>query len=45
MDKGITALVLGPFLEGMGEAGAEVELFYTQKLGINPCQGNLTAGM
>lgn len=41
MDKGITALVLGPFLEGMGEAGAEVEFFYTQKLGINPCQGNL----
>jgi multimeric flavodoxin WrbA len=39
MDKGNTALVLGPFLEGVREAGAEVELFYTKKLEINPCQG------
>lgn len=39
MDKGNTALLLGPFLEGMREAGAEVELFYTKKLDINPCQG------
>jgi len=39
MDKGNTALILNPFLEGMREAGAEVELFYTKKLKINPCQG------
>jgi multimeric flavodoxin WrbA len=39
MDKGNTALVLDPFLEGMREAGAEVELFYTKKLEIEPCQG------
>ena len=39
MGKGNTALVLGPFLEGVREAGAEVELFYTRKLKINPCQG------
>lgn len=39
MDKGNTALILTPFLEGMREAGAEVELFYTKKLKINPCQG------
>lgn len=39
MDKGNTALILGPFLEGMREAGAEIELFYTKKLKINPCQG------
>ncbi len=39
MDKGNTALLLAPFLEGMTEAGAEVELFYTKKLHINPCQG------
>lgn len=39
MDKGNTALVLAPFLEGMREAGAEVELFYSAKLVINPCQG------
>lgn len=39
MDKGNTALILNPFLEGMKEAGAEVELFYTRKLNINPCTG------
>lgn len=39
MDKGNTALILNPFLEGMKEAGAEVELFYTKKLNINPCTG------
>ena len=42
MDKGNTALVLTPFLEGMREAGAEVELFYTKKLKVNPCQGEYT---
>jgi hypothetical protein len=41
MDKGNTAMVLDPFLEGMREAGAVVELFYTKKLEINPCQGEL----
>jgi multimeric flavodoxin WrbA len=41
MDQGNTAMVLGPFLEGIGEAGAEVELFYTKRLNINPCQGEL----
>ena len=39
MDKGNTALILGPFLVGMREAGADVELFYTRKMKINPCQG------
>jgi multimeric flavodoxin WrbA len=39
MDKGNTALILDPFLEGMREAGAEVELFYTKKLDVNPCHG------
>jgi len=39
MDKGNTAMILNPFLEGMKEAGAEVELFYTRKLNINPCTG------
>jgi multimeric flavodoxin WrbA len=39
MSKGNTALVLNPFLEGMGESGAKVELFYTKMLDIQPCQG------
>jgi multimeric flavodoxin WrbA len=41
MDKGNTALILDPFLDGMRGAGAEVELFYTKKLDIKPCQGEL----
>ncbi|MDY6917748.1 MAG: flavodoxin family protein [Chloroflexota bacterium] len=39
MDKGNTHAVLEPFLEGMKEAGAEVELFYIKKLKVKPCQG------
>ncbi len=39
MDKGNTALILSPLLEGLREAGAEVELFYTNQLSIKPCQG------
>jgi len=32
-------LILNPFLEGMKEAGSQVELFYTRKLNVNPCTG------
>jgi len=39
MDKGNTALILNPFLEGMKEAGADVEVLHTKKLKIKPCQG------
>jgi len=39
MARGNTALILNPFLEGMREVGAEVELFYTRRLKVNPCQG------
>lgn len=45
MDKGITAEILSPFLEGMKEAGADVELFYTKKLKINPCQGEFSCSL
>jgi multimeric flavodoxin WrbA len=41
MAKGNTAMILIPFLEGMREAGAEVELFYTSKLNIKPCTGEI----
>ena len=37
--KGNTALVLDPFLAGMREAGAEVELLYTRDLDVKPCLG------
>ncbi len=40
MEKGNTSLILNPFLEGMREAGAEYELFYTSKLKIGPCIGD-----
>jgi len=40
MEKGGTALVLNPFLEGLEEAGAEVELLYVHKLRIEPCLGD-----
>lgn len=42
MDKGITHTILSPFLDGMRKAGAEVEVFYTKKLIINPCQGEFS---
>lgn len=39
MGRGDTAQILNPFLEGMKETGAEVEIIYTQKLNIRPCTG------
>ena len=42
MDDGNTALILNHFLEGIKEAGANVELFYTRKLKIGPCNGDMS---
>jgi multimeric flavodoxin WrbA len=42
MDDGNTAIILNSFLDGMREAGAKVELFYTRKLKIGPCNGDLS---
>jgi len=39
-DKGNTALVLNPFMEGMNEKGAEVGIYYTNDLEIKPCRGD-----
>ena len=36
-DKGNTAMILTPFIQGLTDAGAEVELFYTSRLEIKPC--------
>jgi len=41
MEKGRTAKILTPFLEGMEKAGAAVELFYVRRLNIKPCNGEL----
>jgi multimeric flavodoxin WrbA len=42
MDEGNTALILTPFMDGMMAAGAEVDVFYTKKLKIRPCDGDLS---
>jgi multimeric flavodoxin WrbA len=42
MGKGNTAAILNPFLDGMREAGAEVEVYYTKQLNIQPCQGEFS---
>jgi len=42
MGDGNTAMILNPFLEGMKEAGAYVDLFYTKKLNIEPCNGDMS---
>ena len=39
MEKGNTARVLAPFIAGMEDAGAFVELFYAKRLAIAPCTG------
>jgi len=38
-DKGNTERLMAPFLDGMREAGAEVELYYTSKLRVKDCLG------
>jgi multimeric flavodoxin WrbA len=38
-DRGNTSMILGPFIEGMREAGAEVMLHYSKKLDIKSCTG------
>ena len=39
MEKGYTEMILVPFLEGMKEAGASVELLYAKRLNVKPCTG------
>jgi multimeric flavodoxin WrbA len=41
MEKGNTAKILAPFLDGMQNAGAVVELFYARRLNVKPCDGEL----
>jgi multimeric flavodoxin WrbA len=38
-EKGNTALILNPFLEGMRAAGAQVKVFSTKAMTVHPCQG------
>ena len=42
MERGNTAMVLNPFIEGMTDAGSHVELFYASRLKVKPCAcGNM----
>ena len=36
-EKGYTAMVLTPFIQGMMDAGSDVELFYAGRLKVKPC--------
>ena len=40
-DKGYTATVLSSFVEGMTDAGCEVERFYASRLKVKPCNGEM----
>jgi len=42
MGEGNTAMILNPFLEGLREEGCDVEVFYTMKLKIGPCNGDMS---
>lgn len=37
MEKGNTAMVLTPVIQGMTDAGCDVELFYASRLQVKPC--------
>jgi multimeric flavodoxin WrbA len=39
METGNTHMVLGPFLDGVTDAGADVELVHASRLEIEPCTG------
>lgn len=38
-EKGYTAMILNPFINGMKQAGAQVNLLYAKQLNVNPCTG------
>jgi len=38
MEKSNTMKILKPFLDGMEDAGASVELFFTKRLAVKPCK-------
>jgi len=40
MEKSNTSKILTPFLEGMKQAEADIEMFYIKHLNIQPCKGD-----
>ena len=41
-EKGYTAKILSPFIKGMEQAGAQVELLYSKQLNVTPCSGDFS---
>jgi multimeric flavodoxin WrbA len=41
MEKGNTAIVLTSFLQGMTDAGSDVELYYAGRIQVKPCTGEM----
>jgi multimeric flavodoxin WrbA len=41
-EKGYTAKVLTPFINGMKQAGASVDLLYAKQLNVKPCVGDFS---
>jgi len=41
-EKGYTAMVLKPFMNGMEQAGAQINLLYAKQLDVNPCIGDFS---
>lgn len=41
MEKGNTAMILAPFIQGMVDAGCDVELFHAKRLKVKPCTGEM----
>jgi multimeric flavodoxin WrbA len=37
MERGYTAMIVKPFVEGMMDAGSHVEVFYASRLKVKPC--------
>jgi multimeric flavodoxin WrbA len=42
MGKGNTCLILDPFLDGMKQAGAEIDLYYASQIEVKPCNSDLS---
>lgn len=42
MEKGLTGKILTPFLEGLQQAGAVVDMSYVKRMNILPCAGDLS---
>jgi multimeric flavodoxin WrbA len=41
-DEGNTAMILGPFLEGMKEEGCDVDVLFVKDLDIKPCNADMS---